>query len=102
MKTFVTFGLCSLAFFSLSAAANFDIKLSPEGPAESMFHEIYATKEEAAENLKHLCLHFPRHTALLVDSTTGDEEKVQCADVNAEKAEAAASSAPEAEHHHHH
>lgn len=71
-----------ISAISFSAAASFEIRLSPDGPAESMFHEIYETKVEAEDNLQALCSHFPRHRAILIDAAKEQVTSFSCADIN--------------------
>lgn len=85
MKTFSKSLLLSALLAAVPAMASFEIRLSPDGPAESRFHESYETNEQAKDNLADICAHFPSHKAVLVNTTTEEAESFSCTDINAVK-----------------
>lgn len=101
MKTFSKSLFLITLLAALPALASFEVSLSPDGPAESRFHESYETREQAKENLADICAHFPSHKAVLVNTTTEEEEVFSCAEINAGKKTEAAGHDHSSGHSHH-
>lgn len=102
MNTFSKSLLLIALLAAVPAMASFDVRLSPDGPAESRFHESYETSEQAKENLADICAHFPSHKAVLVNTTTEEEEVFSCSDINAGKKSEASDHDHSGHSHHHH
>lgn len=87
MKFSVTSALLVMTTIAMPVLANFEIRLTPDGPAESRFHENYQSREEARSNLKKICAHFPNHKIVLRDTATEEEETFSCGEHQTDEAD---------------